>query len=156
VTYKYKKEINALIDKGMTKYRNSKGRIAEMNFKTTGAETKYKTYFNIKDFVWRCQNLNNINHQPSEALLKASLDSELGKKFRDYCKNTWDPIFNSTENKDLAINFSEIIKEYDKFGLDKETVGYLKDFVDNWKKIEEACLSDNYKFDKKMSDKKLK
>ena len=150
VSYKYRKQINNAIQKGMNKFKNSKGVIAQVGFKTTGKDTDYKTFFNIKDFVWRCMNMTNNLHQPSEELLKASLDSDLGKKFREYCKKTWEPIFNSYENDQLAINFSEIIKDPEKYGLDKKVCAGLKDFVDNWKKIETDCLSDQYKFDIKL------
>lgn len=151
VAYKYRKQINNVLQRQFTKFKNKKGRIAEVQFKTTGgSKNVYQTFFNVQDMLWRCMNKTDPNHQPSEELLKSSLDSDLGKKFREHCKKTWDPIFNSTENKELAVNFSEMLKEPEKHGLDKKVCDALKDFVEHYEDIEKNCLSDDYKFDIKL------
>ena len=46
-------------------------------------------------------------------------------------------------------NFS-LIYDAEKYGLDKKICSGLKDFVENWDKIEKDCLSDQYKFDIKL------
>lgn len=151
VAYKYRKQINNVLQRQFTKFKNKKGRIAEVQFKTAGgSKNVYQTFFNVQDMVWRCMNKTDPNHQPSEELLKSSLDSSLGKKFREYCKKTWDPIFNSTDNKELAVNFSEMLKDPKKHGLDEEVCKALKDFVEQYDTIEKNCISDDYKYDIKL------
>lgn len=152
ITYKYKKQIRNAIQKSYQKMLNKGGGIAELEFQTMGEDEKKKPYkyvlqFSIKDFKWRCLNKKNILHYPSKELLKAALDSELGKKFRKFCESRWNPIFEPAEPGEVA-GFATLINysNGDKL-VSKKEKKMLKDFGANWERIKKDCLSDDYKFD---------
>lgn len=145
---KYKKNIRNICSSTWKKFSNKKGVIAEMEFQTipTDKSPKYWLQFNVKDFKWRIMNKKNILHYPDKKLITEVLSGEIGKKFRNYCKKTWDPLFKSIKDEDKSA-FIILIENSKTLELDKNIVKFLSDIGNSYEKIEKDCLSDNYKYD---------
>ena len=151
ITYKFRKQIRNAIQRSYQKMLNSGGGIATMDFQTTNSDKKnkykYTLQFSVKDFKWRVLNRKNILHYPSKELLKAALDGELGKRFRQWCNERWSPIFEPANPGEVAGFASLINYSKDDSILDKKQKKMITDFGKNWERIKKDCLSDDYKFD---------
>jgi hypothetical protein len=153
VLYKFRKPIINGITRGIQNIKNKKGVIASIQFKTKAEDensktkNEYKLQFSVTDFVWRVINLSNSKKLVKEELVKDALDSEVGKKFRQKCQELWAPLFGVPDNNKIPVFYKTIDAYADTLKLSKSDVRAIMDFGDNFKKIAETCLSDDYKYD---------
>jgi len=106
---KHGKQLKYAMDRAWSRFADSKGVIAKMNFSTKGEkESHYSARFYSKDLTWRIINRDNANKRPSLEFSKEILTTGAGKKFVDYVISLWDPVF--SPEKGGKISFADLLK----------------------------------------------
>jgi hypothetical protein len=113
VLIRHRKDISEIISNQYNKFEKNANVIASMSF--IYDDTKYKVNYKVNDNKWIIVDADNPKEEVEKDILKSALDSDLGKKFRKYCKNIWDPIFKGHDGNDSMFMF--IIKNNDELKL---------------------------------------
>jgi len=85
------------------KWKDKQGAIAEMDFYVN--KIRYSARYSVKDFAWKCVNVKDAKVKVDDNIMKAALDSNIGKKFKKHCISTWDKLFKAEEGKTAPFKF---------------------------------------------------
>lgn len=129
------------------KNKEDKNVIAKMNFVIDNAESSDSNYsdthfsvrFDADDLQWHATCLDDRKMKfPEETLVKKALNTETGKRFKEFCLNKWKSIFNPDKTGEYAM-LPFILNNIDKLGLkggDKEFFEKVKLVSDKLNEIE--------------------
>jgi len=134
IAIKERKTIVNAIGNTYLKYKDKKGVIAEMDFYFNNK--KYSTRFSTEDFKWHCVDPKDAKVNVKDDILNTSLSSELGKKFKKHCLETWSKLFKPKAEGETA-PFKMIIDNADKVDIKSKELDKIKKIADNFDKIEE-------------------
>lgn len=132
------KQLRNSFERVYTTFKNSKGIITRMNFKTKNNKSEYSLRFYQKDMVWRLLNTSDQLKHPSIDQIKGVLDSTEGQRYRKRIKEIWDPLFSSS--KGGKVDFVEILKQAKSLNIKEEILKEFQTFRENYKTISQNCI----------------
>ena len=133
------KKIRNAFERAYTKYANSKGVIAKMDFAVNDEKKlKYAMRFYGKDMVWRVLNVSNQLKHPGKDFAKAIVGGEDGKRFRSALKKAWDPLFSKA--KGGKIDFKAILSQAKNVDIPEKYIDMYQKFADNYERITADCI----------------
>ena len=134
------KKLRNGFERAYTRYANSKGTIAEMDFAIKDKkDLTYAMRFYEKDMVWRVLNTSDQLKHPGKDFAKSIIDGAEGKKFRESLKKTWDPLF--SEAKGGKIDFKAMLSQAKNVDIPEKYIDLYQKFADNYEQIEANCIS---------------
>ncbi|MEG2937898.1 MAG: hypothetical protein RR812_05770 [Vagococcus sp.] len=134
------KKLRNCFERQYSKFVNSKGVIAEMNFSLKDdPKKKYSARFYITDMVWRVVNVTDQLKHPSKEFTKEILTSEFGKKYLARLKAIWDPLF--AKDKGGSIDFEELFKQAKSLNLSEKQLTLFKDFSSQYDNVVASCIT---------------
>lgn len=133
------KKLRNGFERAYTRYANSKGAIAEMDFAIQDKkDLKYAMRFYEKDLVWRVLNTSDQLKHPGKDFAKSIIDSEEGKRFRETLQKIWDPLF--SEAKGGKIDFKAIFSQAKNVDIPDKYIDMYQKFADNYDQIKANCI----------------
>lgn len=133
------KKLRNGFERAYTRYANSKGTIAEMDFAIQDKkDLKYAMRFYEKDMVWRVLNTSDQLKHPGKDFAKSILDGNEGKRFRDVLRKTWDPLF--SEAKGGKIDFKALLSQAKNVDIPEKYIELYQRFADNYDQIKSNCI----------------
>ena len=133
------KRLKNAFERQFTRYANSKGVIAVMEFSLADKpDSKYAARFYEKDMVWRVLNLNDQLKHPSKEYSKSILNGETGKKFRNRLAEIWNPMFD--KSKGGKIDFVELFNQAKNVNISEKALKQYQNFAQNYDKIKANCI----------------
>lgn len=133
------KKIRNAFARAYTKFANSRGVIAKMDFSIEGEKNlKYAMRFYEKDMVWRVLNVSDQLKQPGKDFAKAIVNGEEGRRFRAALKKAWDPLF--SESKGGKIDFKAMLSQAKNVDVPEKYVDMYQKFSDNYDQITADCI----------------
>lgn len=106
-------------------------------------DTKYTVNYNVKNNKWIIMDRDNPKENVDKSILKSALDSDMGKKFREYCQKIWDPIFKPTGDAKESM-FTYIMQNNDELKLKLKVPKELILIGKDYDRIIKTGMSDNY------------
>lgn len=136
---KHGKVLSNAFERQFTRFANSKGIIAEMDFSIKDQkDSKYGMRFYVKDMVWRVINLKDQLKHPGKDYAKQIVDGEQGKKFRERLAKIWDPLF--SKEKGGKIDFKTLFDYAKNVKISEKSLKAFQDFAEQYEKIKSASI----------------
>lgn len=132
------KKLRNSFERAYSTFKNSKGIITRMDFKTKDTKKQYSLRFYQKDMVWRLINLGDQLKHPAIDQVKNVLDSKEGQRYRNRIKEIWDPMFSSS--KGGKVDFVELFKQSKSLGIKEEILKEFQGFRENYQTISKNCM----------------
>ena len=134
------KKLRNGFERAYTRYANSKGTIAEMDFAIQGKkDLKYAMRFYEKDMVWRVLNISDQLKHPGKDFAKSIIEGNEGKRFRETLKKIWDPLF--SEAKGGKIDFKALLSQAKNVDIPEKYIELYQKFADNYDIIVADCCT---------------
>lgn len=133
------KYLKNAFERSYTKYANSKGVLTRMDFTIDGdKKKKYSMRFYDKDKVWRVINVADQLKRPDKDRIKGMLQSNAGKKYRDFLQKVWDPLF--AESKGGKIDFEQLFSQAKDVQIPEKALKLFKQFAESYDEIKANCI----------------
>ena len=133
------KYLKNAFERSYAKYANAKGILTKMDFTIDGdKKKKYSMRFYDKDKVWRVINVADQLKRPDKDRIKAMLQSDVGKKYREFLQKVWDPLFE--ESKGGKIDFEQLFTQAKDVQIPEKALKLFKQFAESYDEIKANCI----------------